>query len=484
VLTVKNHKLISTFTIFLTLLESLCVSQIPYVASADEYTYYGAIPSKIYQYVDVDTSNLSRGYGLDALTVRTRVLITITATQDDTHVRVYSLNNGSLVSEAILDAMQKHFVFFPNASMFKVVTDRYASVMLLSYQEIPVPGPDAAGPVPTTFHASTDGAYVGKEFIFMASWNARSNSWQSYRIFALEKAEVTVTGEDGSHEDYSLEVNSYKDLSLSTFMSYKVESTGNIMVESKGRQARGDPRRYYFVPSAEGGFVGKVFYAASTTDWDAEEDYGFRVSAAQDTTVTIWNLQTKEKLMEFTVKGGEGVGFMPKADAILVQSIEPVTLAYVHNGSLLRTIYPGRAYGSGIAYIGIKPYEESVFFLPTNSTCEAYVFAHERATVTLDDALVTVEADSYYVLMAAGTHRILSDTNIVVEVTHWPLNPPYQGLNFEGVEIPCVQTVSVVPDVTLTPLGESLPFTYIVIAGAAGVAAAIIGLFLMKHRRK
>jgi hypothetical protein len=152
---------------------------------------------------------------------------------------------------------------------------------------------------------------------------------------------------------------------------------------------------------------------------------------------------------------------------------------------LLRTIYPGHAYGSGIAYIGIKPYEESVFFLPTNSTCEAYVFANERATVTLDDALVTVEADSYYVLMAAGTHRIISDMNIVVEVTHWPLNPPYQGLNFEGVEIPCVQTVSVVPDVTLTPLGETLPFTYIVIAGAAGVAAAaIIGLFLIKHRRK
>jgi hypothetical protein len=480
----KNFKLISTATIFLTLLASFCVPQIPSVASVDEYTYYGAIPSKIYQYVDVDTSNLSRGYGLDALTVRTRVLIAITATKNDTHVRVYSLNNGSLVSEVNLDAMKKHFAFFPNASIFKVVTDKYASVMLLSYQEIPVPSPDALGPVPTTFHAGTDGVYVGKEFIFMASWNARSNSWQSYRIFALEKADVTVTREDGIREDYSLEINSFKDLSLSTFMSYRVESTGNIMVESKGRQARGDPRRYYFVPSAEGGFVGKIFYATSTTDWDAEEDYGFRVSTAQDTTVTIWNLQTKEELMEFAVKGGEGVGVMPKADAILVQSIEPVTLAYVHNGSLLRTIYPGRAYGSGIAYIGVKPNEETVFFLPTNSTCEAYVFADERAAVTLDDAPVTIEAGSYHLITTAGTHRIMSDTNVVVEVIHWPLNPPYQGLNFEGVEIPCVQTVGVVPDVTLTPLGEALPFTYIVIAGAAGVAAAIIGLFLMKHRRK
>ena len=125
-----------------------------------------------------------------------------------------------------------------------------------------------------------------------------------------------------------------------------------------------------------------------------------------------------------------------------------------------------------------------MLFLPTNSTDEAYVFAVEQATITLDDAPVTIEAGSDYFIMAAGTHRIISDTNVVVEVIHWPLNPPYQGLNFEGLEIPCVQTVGVVPDVTLTPLGEALPFTYIVIAGAAGVAAAIIGLFLMKHRRK
>jgi hypothetical protein len=486
----KFFKRIFVVMIFLALITFIQFSKIPFATSDDKYTYYGVIPGKLYQYVDVDTANLSRGYGLLATTIRTSVLVEVTAAEADTLVqvyRVYSANDVSLVSEVSLDTMQKHYVLFPNASMFKVVTNKYASVMLLSYQRIPSPGQNASGPVPTTFHAATDGAYVGKKFVFMASWNAQSNSWQSYMIFALEKADVTVTDEDGHQETFPLKVNEFKSISLTTFVSYKVESTGSIMVESKGRQARGDPRRYYFVPSAEGGYVGKFFYASSTTDWDAKEDYGFRISAARDAEVTIWNLGTKEKLTTFTVKGGEGVGVMPKADAILVQSTSPVTLAYVHNGTLLRTIYPGRAYGAGLAYIGIKQNEKTLFFLPTNSTDEAYIFVNEQAIVTLDDSPVTVEAGSYHLLTTTpGTHSIVSNKNVIVEVIHWPLNPPYQGLNFEGVEIPCVETIGIVPTVTLTPLGESFPMMYIIIGVGVAAVAVAVGLvfFVMKRRNK
>ncbi len=487
-LTGKNHKLISTATIFLVLLASICVPKVPAVASDGEYTYYGVIPAKIYQYVDVDSSNASRGFGLDNNSVRTQVLLAITATEDDTNVvvyRVYSPNDVNLVAQTTIDAMEKYFVLFPNASMFKVVTDKYASVMLLNYPSIPISGSSEEGPVPSAFQTSTDGAYVGKKFIFIASWNTRSYSWTSYRIFALEKAEVTITDEDGNQEGYSLDVNAYKDIALTSFVSYSVESTGSIMIQSKLRQIPGDARYYYFVPSAEGGFLGKVFYTASTTSWDAEEDYGFRISAAQDTKVTIWNLQTSEKVMEFTVNGGEGIGVQPKADAILVQSVESVTLAYVHNGTLLRTLYPGRAYGSGVAYIGVRPDEETLIFLPTNATDEVYIFANERATVTIDGIqTVTIEADSYQLLTAAGTHKIVSDKNVVIEVTHWPLNPPYQGLNFAGVEVQCFQTVGVVPDVTLTLIGEGLPLTYIIIGVAVAVAVVGLVFFLMKRRAK
>ena len=410
-----------------------------------------------------------------------------TATEDNTNVhvyRVYDKDTVNLVSQVTLDAMETHFELFPNASMFKVVSDKYVSVMLLNYALKPTGSSNEEGPVPTTFQTSTDGAYVGKSFIFMASWNTRSYSWQSYRIFALEKADVTMSTANGSVQDFSLEANSYRDISLTSFVSYDIESTGSIMIQSKLRQIQDDVRYNYYVPSAKGGFLGEVFYVASTTSWDAEEDCGFRISAAQDATVTVWNIDTKEKVMELTVDGGTGQSIQPKADSILVQSTEPITLAYVHNGTLERTRFVGHSYGSGIDYIGVRPDEDTLFFLPTNSTVEAYIFASEDATVTIDGTeTLTVEADSYQLLTVAGIHKIVSDKNVVVEVVSWPLNPPYQGLNFNGIEVQCVQTVSVVPNVTLTPMSGGTPLTTYIIIGAAVAGVAVVVVFFAMRRR-
>jgi hypothetical protein len=461
----------------------------------EEYAYYCVIPNKIYQYVLNDTTNPQLGYNLrqDVDTVRTKVLVEITATEDNTNVRVYSLNNNSLVSQTNLNAMQEYFMLFPNGSMFKVVTDKYASVMLLNYPDVPPLGSKRVDPNPTTFQASVDGTYVGKEFIFMASWNPASDQTESYRFFALEKADVKVINETGGEQDISLDVNSYKDVSLSSFESYRVESTGNIMILSNIPLGEYIERFYYFVPSAEGGFVGKTFYTSSSTSWDQKEDYGYRISATQDSEVKIWDLDTKGEIMDFTVKAREGMGVRPKANAILVQSTEPITLEWLANGTTT-TLYGtlwlsyagdwGETYGAGIAYIGIKPNEETPFFLPTNSSVEAYVFAYNQTTVTLDGSPVPIEAGSFFPLTAPGTHEITSDQNIVVEVISWPLYPTIQGLTFGGVEIPCIQLVNAVPNVSLTPLQGSSQTTYIIIGAAVAALAVGLGYFVMKRRTK
>ena len=167
-----------------------------------------------------------------------------------------------------------------------------------------------------------------------------------------------------------------------------------------------------------------------------------------------------------------------------MQSTEPITLAYVHNGTLERTRFVGHSYGSGIDYIGVRPDEDTLFFLPTNSTVEAYIFASEDATVTIDGTeTLTVEADSYQLLTVAGIHKIVSDKNVVVEVVSWPLNPPYQGLNFNGIEVQCVQTVSVVPNVTLTPMSGGTPLTTYIIIGAAVAGVAVVVVFFAMRRR-
>ena len=454
--------------------------------SEEEYTYYGVIPNKICQYVLNDTLRPELGYILrqDVDTVRTKVLVAITATENNTNVRVYNVNNNSLVSQAYLDAMQKLFVLFPNGSIFKVVTDKYASVMLLNFPNIPPnSSPNVRDPMPTTFQSSIDGAYVGKEFIFMASWNPGAGLWQSYRIFALEKADVKVTDENGNEQDHSLLANSYRDIALNTYVSYRVASTGNIMIQSRENLGRGNSRFYYFVPSAEGGFVGRVFYTSSTTDWDAKEDYGYRISALEDAKVKVFDLETKRLITQLSVEGGSGVAFKPSANAMAVQSDKPITLAWLCNGSTIR-LSAGDAYGSAIVYIGVRPNEETIFFLPTNSTVETYIFAYNRTTVTLDDNSVTMEAGSQYLLTAPGTHKIISNQNIIIEMISWPLYPSFQGLFFEGVEIPCIQLVGVVPNVTLTSLEETSQTMYIIIGVAIAAFAVGFGYFFMKRRVK
>jgi len=487
-LTKKSYLVISVMSFFVILSAPLLFLRTPIekCSAQEEYTYFGAIPYKMWWYVLNDTSRPEYGYIYkeDVDTRRSRVLLSVTATENGTQTSVYNLSDNSLVAQTTLDAMQKLFVLFPNGTMFKVVTDKYASVMLLSFPDIPPNSvPNVRDPIPQTYHAGVDGAYVGKEFIFMASWNPGSGPAESYRIFALERADVTITDENGDERSYTIQTNSYRDVGLETYVSYRVESTGNIMIQSMENQGRGAGRIYYFVPSAEGGFVGRVFFTTSTTDWDSVEDYGFRISATEDSEVAVWDLELRAKILDVTVQGGAGTCIQPKATVIMIQSTEPITVEWLANGSTTRQT-GGDAYGSGIAYIGVKPNEETQILLPTNSTNEAYIFAYTQTTVTLDSEVITVDAGSYYLFTMPGVHTVVSDQNVVIEVISWPLYPDIQGLYFDGVEIPCAQLTDVVPDVTLTPMEESPLMTYAIIAVAVVAAAAGSGYFVMRRRKK
>jgi len=449
-----------------------------------EYTYYGVVPAKMYQYNLTDPDDRYSGWLLDTDSVSTTSMLAVAALKDNTQVRVYVQDNGTLVSEAVLNSMEKHYVVLRNGTVFKVETSELACVLLLNYGSGGPPvGGEVEGPVPTTFYHSTSGAYVGREFVFMASEVFE----QDYLIMALEDAEVTVTREDGDQRAYALEVNTYKELMLRAFTTYRFESTGNIMIQS-GRLTNGwDDTRIFFVPAAEGGFVGQTFYTWSSPGWDLTESYGFRVSAVQDAKVTVWNLQTKEAMMTFDVGGGSGVGFEPQAPVIVVQSEQPVTLSFIHNGTLGHSLYSGwdrgtdDAYGSGVAYIGVRPDEDTPVYFPVDSYGEAYIFADEDTQITIDGYTRAIEADSYYVYSQPGTHIIRSDRNVVVQLLFWPFEPEVQGLQYDGVQIPCIQTVDVVPEVTLTPLGEAFPMMYVIV-GAAVVAVAVVAAFLLRRR--
>ncbi|MEM2129870.1 MAG: hypothetical protein QXZ70_04650 [Candidatus Bathyarchaeia archaeon] len=459
-----------------------------------EYTYYGVVPSKIFRYVLIDANNLTSGWrigfdnttlmtgspGYNDMLIATKSLLVIVAAENDTNVEVYNLTTGDLILKSHINSLEKKFVLLTNGTFFKVVSDKHVSVLLLNYQYFP-PDDVSEGPTPQTFYTSTDGLYVGKEFVFMAS---EYQAGSFYRILALEKSTVTVTREDGEKSTISLEANAFKSIMLLPFKVYKIESTGNIMIQSGIIAGTGgDSCPCNLVPSAEGGFMGRFFYVISSKSWGSSKEYGYRIMTIEDTHVKVYDLETKQLINEFSISGGNGVGFHPLANAICVQSDKPITLSYINNGSLGRIGGPGNygGYANGIMFMGIQPYQDTPIFLPTDAFVEAYFFAKEETQLIIDSDYLTIEPNSVFVYTAIGPHIVWSDKDVILQINFWPFEPQFQGLWFTGAAIPCIETVNVKPNVTLTPIVESFPMIYIYIGVGVVAIAIIIGLLLIRR---
>ncbi|MDH5440263.1 MAG: hypothetical protein OEY31_06635 [Candidatus Bathyarchaeota archaeon] len=456
-----------------------------FVHCSEEYVYYGVIPDRIHHAEPREESggviNMTAGFEINPDSVASYALISLVAAKDNTNVKVYTLEDDTWSSEAELNLnmMEKRFISLPNGTTFRIESNHLASVMLIGEGDPNIS--KGSGPIPATFYASMDGCYVGREFVFVASqWVFGS----PYTILALGDAEVSVTREDDVRTSFKLQANTYKELRLEPFSAYRVESTGNIMIQSGGPGDQYTARRSFFVPTAKGGFLGEVFYSISTTDWDPTEDYGFRISTLEDAKVSIWDVQSKLKIQESEVEGGSGVIVKPKAHEIMMESDKPVTFSFVHNGSLEMT--HGWGYGAGVTYLGLKPNEEALIYLPLKSRVEAYIFAYEDTLVKIDGIPMPIKADSFLLLTLPGNRRIIPDKNVVIQVIHWPLIPPIQGIASFGVVVPCIQTVDLVPDVELTSLeaGEGFPTTYVIVGVAAVIAMTASALVAMRRRAK
>jgi hypothetical protein len=463
------------------------------VYAQNEYEYYGYVPAKIYDYNLTDQNNLTSGWQLNTRSVARAGLVVVTGIEDDTHVEVYCLTNGTMVSEGTIGSMESHCVMFRNGTFFKVVTDKFADVLLLNIISLdeakytPLPADWTTLwtlPLPFTFFYDVNGKYVGKDFIMMA---VQINIYQQYTIFALERSTVTITREDGDVDTITIEANSYERFVWEPFMVYHIESTGNIMIHCGNIG-----QTTFYVPCTEGGFVGEHFFSVSVerNTWDTLESNGYRVSATQDTTITVWDLQTKQQLLTADVPAGSGYGFKPAALAFFVESDHPVSLVHIHNGSIERAANSGPsqgihgAYGSGVGYFSVKPDEETPFYLPVDSYVETYIFASEDTQVTIDGIESTVSANNYLTYTIPGTHTVSANKNVIVETLNWPSTPEYQGLQYSGVQVPCIQTVDLMTGATLIPLTGGFPMTYIVIGAAVAAVAVIVVILVLRGRGK
>ena len=466
-------------------------------SAANEYTYYGKVPDRIWQLRPVDwraqpacqDPNHWVVYNSPSL----YALLAIVSAWDGVEVKVFNVTAKQQIAQATLKSMQPLYLLLRNGTFFKVIASKPVTVQLINYNQTPQFPLALLPPTIHTFYYSVDGTYVGKEFVFVATQGSLTAT--DYTILAVEPADVTVERDDGQSFTLKLDANGYKYVTLSPFRVYRIRSSGNIMVMSGAIPGIGAYETTCFaIPSVQGGFTGTYFltraFKAIEWGWDKIRDYGFRVLATSETKIELYDLETQNKIGEYVIPAEGGITLRPNAYAIALVSDHPVTFKFMHNGSIeIENAGMGGGYYCGYPrstlFLLLKPGEDTMVQIPSNASVEAYLFAREDAEVVIDDSLrIRVGADTPYLFTMPGLHKVRSDKEVLIQINMWPRYPPEQGLWFTGYVIPPLESANLKPNVTVTLPGTKTPATYYYAAAAGVVVVAAIAILVLRRRKK
>lgn len=463
------------------------------------YTYYGKVPAKIWQYRPADwQAQPACQNPYDWVVYNSPVtlsLLAIVSGEDGVQVEVYNLTYNQLIAKATLKSLEPLYLLLKNGTVFKVVASKPVTVQLVNYNQTPKFPLPFLPPTVHSFYYSVEGAYVGKEFVFVALQGSLTAT--DYTILAVEPAEITIERDDRQTISLKLKANEYKYVTLTPFRVYRIKSTGSIMVMSGAIPGIGGYETTSFaIPSVEGGFQGRFFltraFKAIEWGWDKVRDYGFRVLSIEDTVVTLYDLETGTKIGDFNVPGGSGVMLRPNAYAVALVSEKPVSFWFMHNGSIEienAGMHGGWycGYPRSTMFFTLRPNEDTLVQFPSNASLEVYFYSKEDATVSIDDTMtVKVKADTPYLFTLPGVHKLRSDKELLVQVNSWPRYPEHQGLWFTGTVIPPLEAAGLKPqvEVTIPGAGGGIPLAQIAIVVAAVAIAAGVVLMLRKRVKR
>lgn len=426
-------------------------------ASEEAYVYYGHVPPRLYYNwtfrANAHQGNWSDLWHIEPDSIRTEGFVLVLGNSDGTRVRVYRLPEKSLVLDATVDRFERAIASLPNGSLFKVVTDKVATVMLtLSNQTI-------QGPY-STFFTSTAGRYVDKEFVFPylmpTLWTA---AWGDlpYKVFALEDSDVTIWDASGSKAaEFKLPANRAQQLSLKAGEAYRLVSTGNVMLQSYWAATS-------FYPAVEGGFLGRRFHGASMREeyWQPQMPPSFTMTAMADSKITVTDIENRRRYADLTVAARSNLSTRITTTQMVVESEKPLLFMYE---------------SSGVAFLGLAADQTVYVHVPIG---EAYVFAHTPTVLQLDDVPLRLDPDGVQSLLR-GYHTLSANQNLLIEVVNLDDNQGFTGF---GSCIPSVESISQTSQgLTLKPpLTEEQPWIYLL--AAIVLAAASLAAWRLRSRK-
>jgi len=442
----------------------------------EQYVYFGYVPANIWlndpgrTVVGQPLNPPLEKWSIDPSTVATTAILAVVGNVDGAHVEVLDLSSRQVLASFTVDKLRKVVTLLPNGTFFKVVADQPVTVLLAGGKDVEiVDHMYGGGSFISTFFTSTQGAYLGKEFVFMA---VQSKHGEPYLILALEDSQVAVWDENGTKVfDAKLAANEAQSLGLVSFRVYHVVSTGTIMVQSftSGRSS------YY--PAVRGGYVGRLFYGASTQPGPLQPDVTFLAVSTEENRFKVMDLTSGKVALEEAIPAQSNVSFTAPVSTMVVESERPMTLMYLNMGSQHGADHAW--YGCGVTYLGFRAEEEGPLYVPNGET---YVFGEEGTVVSLDDAQIRIP-ESGHLEVPVGLHRLSASRNIAVEIVAWPSWPENQGVANFGTCVPSLQAFSMgFEDLKLTPLGPQVPWLYI-IAGASAVGVLALMALMLRRRR-
>lgn len=395
------------FLAFLTLvLLAELLHQIPYEAAenTDKYVFYGYAPPTVKPFY---YHFASTNHGPRHRYVGSPPYLTIVGVHDGTSVEVYDLNEKAAIASFAINEMEFRRISLANETYFRVVSDRLVSALLSGggWKEW-------GGHGASTFYPSTDGGYVGYEFIF-----APINSTNV--IFFIEDAHVTIQDADASviaelegtaGETRTVDLERLPgEADFLALKVYRVASTGRILIAALATNS------FLYLPCLTGGFVGKHFLAVRG------DYYTIILVALDDAEIVFYDLKRPSwhktlfgPDLELGLSAGEWHNISDIRTPMRIDSAGKISILIGDGGgwygSGTEAFYPDHM-GDDLSLVVVRPGQELGFFVPT----EALLFAHEESTIDIDVAKVKAKEDEY-LRLAQGVHVVKADAPITVEI--------------------------------------------------------------------
>ncbi|MEM1996432.1 MAG: hypothetical protein QXS05_03070 [Candidatus Bathyarchaeia archaeon] len=465
-------------------LASCCL--ITYIVAAaqphEEFIYYGHAPSRIHRLIKRTAvwGGELPDWTLENGSLATEALLVLIGNHENTAVKVELIPGKDLIAEHKLSKLEMRVVPILNGTFFKVTSNKPVTLIMLGASwlvgadEKSIRNSTLLSFTINTFFTSTDGSYIGKEFIFLA---VQPLVGLPYNVFALEDSEIEIYDESGSKiSSFKLSANEAKALAFTAGKIYRLTSTGYVMLQSFGNDMRG----LCAYPSAKGGFSGSIFYGCGFTpaNWHGEiVETEIVITGEKGTKITVYDL--KNRAVSETAEIGEDFSLSLSKTVqpyIRIDSDGRITVVYyIHGikGGHIDTETPG----GGITYIGLRAGERKHIYVPWET---GFIFASKNTEIEIDGTLFRITADYYYQL-TPGLHEIHASEDIMILLVGYPYVPANQGLPYFGICIPPIQAIGLSYEaLELKPVSEkaALALTpnltlYIAIAAAVVIIASL-----------